>query len=82
MEPELNICYEEAAIGSFFINMSKGDFMPNILSKPDIAKTLFQLLEQTSFGRQQTENYINRLFESFKWEGVPYVESEDRKSVV
>lgn len=26
--------------------------------------------------------YVNRLFESFKWEGVPYVESEKDTYIV
>ncbi|WP_176854450.1 Imm63 family immunity protein [Paenibacillus sp. OK060] len=62
--------------------MSKGDFMSNILSKTEIAKTLFQLLERTSFRRQQIEDYVNRLFESFKGEGVPYVEIENDAYIV
>ncbi|UPK41765.1 Imm63 family immunity protein [Paenibacillus pabuli] len=56
--------------------------MTNIRSKPEIAKNLLQLLERTSFRREQMEKYVNRLFESFKWEGVPYVESEKDTYIV
>jgi hypothetical protein len=56
--------------------------MSNLQSKLEIAKTLLQLLERTSFRREQMENYVNRLFEAFKWEGVPYVESENNAYVV
>ncbi|QOS79708.1 hypothetical protein JNUCC31_01765 [Paenibacillus sp. JNUCC31] len=48
--------------------------MSILRSKQEIAEILIQLLEPTSFGRRQMENYVNRLFETFKWEGVPYVE--------
>jgi hypothetical protein len=47
--------------------------MSDIRSKTEIAITLLQLLERTSFRREQMEKYVKRLFESFKWEGVPYV---------
>lgn len=56
--------------------------MSDIRSKTEIAKTLLQLLERTSFRREQMEKYVNRLFESFKWEGVPYVESENEAYIV
>ncbi|WP_053780851.1 Imm63 family immunity protein [Paenibacillus xylanivorans] len=56
--------------------------MSNIQSKLEIAQTLLQLLERTSFRREQMDNYVNRLFEAFKWEGVPYVESENNAYVV
>ncbi|WP_405152914.1 Imm63 family immunity protein [Paenibacillus sp. FSL K6-0108] len=56
--------------------------MANIRSKPEIAKKLLQLLERTSFSREQMGKYVNRLFESFKWEGVPYVESEKDTYIV
>ncbi|WP_440109464.1 hypothetical protein [Paenibacillus sp. QZ-Y1] len=47
--------------------------MSNIRSKRELAAILIKLLVQTSFRREQMENYVNRLFETFKWEGVPYV---------
>ncbi|MGN7413441.1 Imm63 family immunity protein [Paenibacillus sp. SAF-068] len=49
--------------------------MSNILSKHQLAEILLQLLERTSFRREQMENYVNRLFETLKWDSVPYVES-------
>ncbi|WFR60642.1 Imm63 family immunity protein [Paenibacillus amylolyticus] len=49
--------------------------MSNILSKQHLAEVLLQLLERTSFPREQMENYVNRLFETLKRDGVPYVES-------
>lgn len=49
--------------------------MSNMLSKQQLAEILLQLLERTSFPREQMQNYVNRLFETFKWDGVPYVES-------
>ncbi|MEK4660372.1 Imm63 family immunity protein [Priestia sp. FSL H7-0729] len=49
--------------------------MSNILSKQQLADILLQLLERTTFRREQMQNYVNRLFETFKWDGVPYVEN-------
>ncbi|MGO4731412.1 Imm63 family immunity protein [Paenibacillus sp. 2KB_22] len=49
--------------------------MSNMLSKQQLADILLQLLERTTFRREQMQNYVNRLFETFKWDGVPYVEN-------
>ncbi|WP_342570416.1 Imm63 family immunity protein [Paenibacillus sp. FSL R5-0749] len=48
--------------------------MSNMLKKQQLADILIQLLERTSFRREQMQNYVNRLYETFKWDGVPYVE--------
>ncbi|WKL02464.1 hypothetical protein Q0F98_00135 [Paenibacillus amylolyticus] len=49
--------------------------MSNMLSKQQLADILLQLLERTSLRREQMQNYVNRLFETFKCDGVPYVEN-------
>ena len=48
--------------------------MSNMLSKQQLAGILLELLERTAFHREQMQNYVNRMFESFKSDGVPYVE--------
>ncbi|WP_145322156.1 Imm63 family immunity protein [Paenibacillus xylanexedens] len=49
--------------------------MSNMLNKQQMAEILLELLERTAFHREQMENYVNRLFEPFKSDGVPYVET-------
>ncbi|MBT2284041.1 hypothetical protein J7E78_10865 [Paenibacillus polymyxa] len=51
--------------------------MSNMLSKEQLVDILLQLLERTSFPREQMQNYVNRLFETLKWDGVPYVASRE-----
>ncbi|WP_340013418.1 Imm63 family immunity protein [Paenibacillus sp. FSL K6-1318] len=48
--------------------------MSNMLSKQQLAEILLELLERTAFRREQMQNYVNRMFENFKSDGVPYVE--------
>ncbi|WP_426250986.1 Imm63 family immunity protein [Paenibacillus pabuli] len=56
--------------------------MSDIQTKPELAKIILPLLERTSFSRKQMENGVNRLFDTFKWEGVPYVEPQSDAYVV
>lgn len=48
--------------------------MSHLLNKQEIADALTELLNRTSLPSNQLARNINRLFETFKWEGVPYVE--------
>ncbi|WP_338539913.1 Imm63 family immunity protein [Paenibacillus tundrae] len=48
--------------------------MSHLLNKQEIADALAELLKHTSLPPDQLAGNINRLFEAFKWEGVPYVE--------
>ncbi|WP_339309839.1 MULTISPECIES: Imm63 family immunity protein [Paenibacillus] len=56
--------------------------MSNMLSKQQLADILLQLLERTSLRREQMQNYVNRLFETFKCDGVPYVENGEDAYIV
>lgn len=48
----------------------------------ELVKELLELLSRTSFSKEQMRHYVNRLDESFKWEGVPYVEIEEEHYIV
>ncbi|MCM3171644.1 MULTISPECIES: Imm63 family immunity protein [unclassified Paenibacillus] len=48
--------------------------MSHLLNKQEIAAALTELLNRTSLPPEQVARSVNRLFEEFKWEGVPYVE--------
>lgn len=48
--------------------------MSHLLNKQEIADALTELLNRTSLPPDQFACNVNRLFEEFKWEGVPYVE--------
>lgn len=56
--------------------------MSNLLSMQDLVQQLLELLSRTSYPMEQMESYVNRLGESFKWEGAPYVEIGDGHYVV
>ncbi|MGF9697059.1 MULTISPECIES: Imm63 family immunity protein [Paenibacillus] len=56
--------------------------MSDVLPKQELVQKLLQLLSRTDFGGEHSEKYANRLFDPFKWEGVPYVEIERGKYVV
>ncbi|WP_434750704.1 Imm63 family immunity protein [Paenibacillus amylolyticus] len=56
--------------------------MSNILSMQELVEQLLELLSRTAYPREQMESYVNRLGESFKWEGVPYVEIGDKHYIV
>ncbi len=53
-----------------------------ILSIQDLVEELLSLLSRTVYPREQMESYVNRLGETFKWEGVPYVEIDDDYYIV
>jgi hypothetical protein len=46
--------------------------MSSMLSKQQLAEILLQLLKRTAYHRRQMKKYVNRLFEPFKSDGVPY----------
>ncbi|CAI6055970.1 hypothetical protein PAECIP112173_01587 [Paenibacillus sp. JJ-100] len=48
--------------------------MSKVLTMHELTERLLQLLSKTVYSKEQMESYVNRLGESFKWEGVPYVE--------
>lgn len=56
--------------------------MSDILTKQELAVKLLELLSQTDFNQEQSNTYVNRLLEPFKWEGVPYVETENGTYIV
>ncbi|WP_418038189.1 Imm63 family immunity protein [Paenibacillus xylanilyticus] len=56
--------------------------MSEVLTKQELAVKLLELLYQTDFDQEQSNTYVNRLFEPFKWEGVPYVEMENGTYIV
>ena len=56
--------------------------MSEVLTKRELAVKLLELLSQTDFDHEQSNTYVNRLFEPFKWEGVPYVEMENGTYIV
>ncbi|WJH28837.1 immunity 63 family protein [Paenibacillus sp. CC-CFT742] len=56
--------------------------MSEVLTKQELAVKLLELLSQTDFDHEQSNTYVNRLFEPFKWEGVPYVEMENGTYIV
>lgn len=47
-----------------------------------LVEQLHELLSLTSYPKEQTESYVNRLLEAFKWEGVPYVEIKGEHYIV
>ena len=56
--------------------------LPDMLSMQEVMQRLLALLSRTSYSREQIQSYVNRLEETFKWEGVPYVDIGERNYVV
>lgn len=56
--------------------------MSNVLTKQELVVNLLELLSRTDFDREQSNTYVNRLLDPFKWEGVPYVETENGTYIV
>lgn len=56
--------------------------MSDVLTKQELAVKLLELLSQTDFDQEQSNTYVNRLLDPFKWEGVPYVETENGTYIV
>ncbi|MEK4436780.1 Imm63 family immunity protein [Paenibacillus sp. FSL K6-2862] len=56
--------------------------MSDVLTKQELVVKLLELLSQTDFDQEQSNTYVNRLLDPFKWEGVPYVEMENGTYIV
>ena len=56
--------------------------MSAVLTKQELTVKLLELLSRTDFAQGQSNKYVNRLLDPFKWEGVPYVEMEDGAYIV
>ncbi|MGQ8873050.1 Imm63 family immunity protein [Paenibacillus sp. TSA_86.1] len=56
--------------------------MSKIFSMQELAEQLLELLSRTAYPSEQMESYVNRLVESFKWEGAPYVEIGEKHYIV